>query len=75
MRKLIDIKTKQHVMICNCSFIIATSGVSEPFILIDNKWKDLIDLGFKCPKCNKNIEYSNNDVFKYQNISNVKITK
>ena len=48
-------------MICNCDFIIATNGVLEPFILIDNSWEDLINLKFKCPKCYKEIEYKNNN--------------
>tara|TARA_R110002167_G_scaffold48895_1_gene143606 strand:+ start:352 stop:531 length:180 start_codon:yes stop_codon:yes gene_type:complete len=58
-------------MICECNCTIATDGVSEPFILIENRWEDLINLGFKCPKCNKKIEYSNNN--NYPNIWDIKI--
>ena len=58
-------------MICKCNFIIATDGVAEPFILIDNKWKDLIDLKFKCPKCCEKIEFSNNN--NYPNMWDIKI--
>jgi len=58
-------------MSCKCDFVIARSGVAELFILINNRWKDLIDLSFKCPKCNKKIEYSNNK--NYPNMWDVKL--
>jgi len=53
--------------------IIATDGVSEPVILIHNKWVSLIDLNFVCSCCNTKIDYSNKDAFKYPNIWDVKI--
>ena len=58
-------------MICKCKHIVSTDGVAEPVVLIDKKWKSLIDLQFNCPKCNKKIEYSNNN--NYPNIWDVKI--
>jgi len=56
----------------NCKCIIATDGCAEPVILIDGKWFDLIDLRFKCPKCNAKIEYANNNIKKYPNMWDVK---
>lgn len=44
-------------MSCECNNIIALSGVAEPFVLIDGKWHDLIDIKFICPTCNDKIEF------------------
>ncbi|BAV39190.1 hypothetical protein BPT24_067 [Tenacibaculum phage pT24] len=58
-------------MNCECKHIVATDGIAEPFVLIDGKWKDLINLGFKCPKCGNEIEFSNNK--NYPNMWDVEI--
>ena len=60
-------------MECKCEYIVATSGVAEPFVLINRKWHDLIDLDFKCPNCNEKIEYSNKNIEKYPNMWDVKL--
>lgn len=60
-------------MKCKCEYIVATDGVAEPVVLINRKWYDLIDLDFKCPNCNKEIEYSNKNIEKYPNMWDVKL--
>lgn len=56
----------------NCNCIIATDGCAEPVILIDDKWFDLIELEFKCPKCNVKLDFSNKNIEKYPNMCDVK---
>jgi hypothetical protein len=46
---------------CKCNNIIATDGVAEPVIKINDCWRDLISLDFECPICNGEIEFSNNN--------------
>ncbi len=60
-------------MNCKDKYVIATDGCAEPVILIDGKWHDLINLGFKCPKCNNKIEYLNENIKKYPNMWDVKL--
>ncbi len=60
-------------MICKCKYVIATDGCAEPVILINGKWRDLINLGFKCPKCDNKIEFSNKNIEKYGSMWDVKL--
>ena len=57
----------------NCKCIIATDGCAEPFILIDGKWSDLINLKFICPKCKVKVTYSNSKIYEYPNMSDIDI--